>query len=132
MLGLRITCLIGLLCTHAGVTDHALAQSLPEHEACEAHASGCEERPRVFIEQPTGSVRIGADTVPVGEPRYPRRSIPADGILVVEFSETPVTTIASNAVAPNLDALVGRPDLQQAFDEQAKPGEFVTPPSIAM
>lgn len=132
MFAFKITCLIGLLCTNARVADHAFAQSLPEHAPCVNRESDCEERPSVFIEQPTGSVKVGADTVPVGEPRYPRRSIPADGMLVVEFSETPETTIASNAVAPNLGALVGRPDLQRAFDEQAKPGEFVTPPSIGM
>ncbi|WP_271079290.1 hypothetical protein [Aurantiacibacter sp. MUD61] len=37
-----------------------------------------------------------------------------------------------NDVAPDPQVLEGRPELQQAFDEAAEPGEFVTPPNVAV
>lgn len=83
----------------------------------------------VRIEQPIAGVRMGYDIV--GEPRYPRRAMSSENMLIVEASENPEALITfSNDAPPDLEAITGRPDLQEAFDAKARPGQFVTPPAV--
>lgn len=109
------------------------AEATPTAQTCPDDTVDCEVAPRVSIAQPIGSVRITTGQSIEGEPRYPRRSMPADGVVVVEFVDTPQQLVPlSNDVPPPLDALAGRPELQRQFNRQARPGQFVTPPAVAM
>lgn len=53
-----------------------------------------------------------------------------------ETSETPVPeeemrkVLPTNDEAPDPAVLAGKPELQQAFDDAAEPGQFVTPPNV--
>ena len=43
-----------------------------------------------------------------------------------------IEDLPDNRSAPDPRLLAGRPDLQEAFDEKAQPGEFVTPPGVSV
>lgn len=108
-----------------------LTQEVQAHQPFDSHNSKGDSGAELVIEQPIGNVRIGYDLV--GERRYTNRSMPSDGIFVVELSKTPEALVSlSNATPPELETLAGRPDLQEAYDANARPGQFVTPPAISM
>lgn len=46
--------------------------------------------------------------------------------------DSPVAELPPNDTAPDPQLLAGRQDLQEAFDEAAAPGQFVTPPNVSM
>jgi hypothetical protein len=47
-------------------------------------------------------------------------------------SRLTISDLPSNEKPPDPKILKDRPDLQHAFDDNAKPGEFVTPPSVSI
>lgn len=54
-----------------------------------------------------------------------------DGADMTDPAEPVAIALPPNDTPPDPELLAGRPELQEAFDEAAAPGEFVTPPNVA-
>lgn len=103
----------------------------PQQEAVPSSAEGLASRPLVAVERPTGEAHIDSSGI-YGEPRFVHRTTLGGKALILDLSASPyVPNVPTNNFAPSIRELRDRPVEQAKFDENAKPGQFVTPPAAS-
>lgn len=122
LLGAGRPCRVAGLCICLALGGGLVAQEPGSTPAADGTASHSKADPV--------QVRIGPEHVAAREARYPVRSEIAGQGAVVKFSPSlAVEQAKERPPPPDLNELVGDPELQTALDDAAKPGDWVTPPA---